>query len=148
MRYSVLGRITLMTFLIGILAGCQAKSPTLEGQVTIDGQTITDGCVVVKGDDGKTATGPIGPDGRYAVSNAPRGSVKLAISPSAVATMTTPKGKSKGQAAPRTPDYMPIGPSTAASIAIPAKYQTTETSGLTTTLSGGSNRHNLELASR
>jgi hypothetical protein len=133
------------------MAGCGDKKPvrgptgTVSGKVTLNGKPAPAGCTVVFMQQEKTvpASGVVGADGAYSVSNALVGASKISVSPpakaSAAADPSNPeayKAVMMGKGGKGSAETKP---------AIPAKYGSFETSGLTFTVKEGSNSHDIEL---
>jgi len=62
-----------------LIAGCGRPVADVSGTVTYKGTLVVMGSVVFVGSDGVPHTGQIGPDGTYAVSDVPAGTVKIAV---------------------------------------------------------------------
>ena len=141
-------RVCKRLALLGLVAGtallaasCEAgvrheeTGATLEGTISHGNEPVPFALVVVVGQ-GASATGNVGPDGRYQVLNAPLGEVKVAVN--------TDAGKGDFMSASMSQAYQ--GPEAKAArkvalkyVEVPKKYHDPETSGLTTTVNKGPN---------
>jgi hypothetical protein len=122
-----------------VLAGCgsgSSKLATVEGKVTVDGAPANSGEVIFTATNGALSA-TIQPDGTYRALQVPVGSVQVSITPAP----PTPPSASLGK-------DMPGAPAVARPVPIPKKYTTPGTSGLTTTVKGGTNQYNIELSSK
>jgi hypothetical protein len=127
---------------VGLLAlaavGCGGRGD-VSGKVTYDGKTVVFGTVQFEGSDGMLRQGNIEPDGSYTVSGVATGEAKVAVS----------------SRNPKSPDFTPIQreggppppprPEILGWFAIPEKYETTFTSGLTYTIKRGENKIDIDL---
>jgi hypothetical protein len=123
-------------------AGCASKG-TVTGSVTYKGQTVGSGMVtfvLVGGKEGAGTGVPIGADGTYHASNLAPGAYKVGVMTSPPQKAPTFGGKTIDM--PNAP-----GGEVAAGkyVAIPAKYGGPDSSGLTTTVKGGSQTYNIEM---
>ena len=113
------------------LAGCGGDpTGTVSGTVTYKGKPLPTGTVAFIAKDKPPITGAIESSGRYSVARVPVGPVTIAVS--------TPPAWPKGA---RSTTSMPM----LETVAIPAKYNTPEQSGLTYTVTPGSQEHPIEL---
>jgi hypothetical protein len=128
-------------FLLAVLAsvplGCTiggAKTGIVEGTVTIDGTNANSGEVVFTSEK-QTIRGAIQPDGTYRAVAVPVGTVQVAV-------VSAPRS-----GAPEIKDMGKTGGGGVANpIPIPIKYASPETSGLSTTVSSGTNRFPIALS--
>jgi hypothetical protein len=103
---------------------------TLEGTVTYGKESVPVAMIIVTGSGSPSATGMVGPDGRYKVENVPLGEVQVAVNTDAAKgmmigqRMAQSQGKAKG--AGKVVD-------------VPQKFHDPTTSGITTTVKGGAN---------
>ncbi|HBI46107.1 MAG TPA: hypothetical protein DDY78_25115 [Planctomycetales bacterium] len=108
--------------------------------------------VVFSSAEGKSsASAPIGPDGHYSIDNIPSGAVKISVETASAKPVKAPPG---GMPTP-PPGAMPkdIGPSMynqapqpkGKYVAIPENYADPEKSGLTYTVTGGSQSYDIDL---
>lgn len=133
------------------LAGCGASAGKVRGKVTHNGKTVVWGTVTIIGSDGVVHDGLIDLNGNYEVDKVPGGPVKIAVnSPNPDGPRSrggkdpTPVG-GKGKNAPPPPsddprekflagkekDTGPPKPPAGAWFALPDKFGSPETSGLT-----------------
>jgi hypothetical protein len=162
------GRLFLLSPLLLIFAaGCGDTSKTpaqLSGTVKYNNKAVTGGTIllIAKGAEGKSdkAKGSytiyIKPDGTYSATDLPVGDFDATIETESVNTQGRPTpdqyggsrgGKDKGRTVSPAPEdktaSSPGGGGTY--VKIPAKFAKKDTSGLTVTLTKGSNEHNFEL---
>jgi hypothetical protein len=142
----------LVVVLPATIAGC-AKSGTVAGKASVDGQPVNGGSVSFLGADVElgtrnSSTGNIQADGSYEVRDVPVGPTKVCIIPpitTGVGPAVRPRDRERGlppngKAAAPTP--------TAAPVPIPPKYTKYDTSGLILTVHGGQNPFNIEMTSK
>jgi hypothetical protein len=111
-------------WVVCVAAGCKSKVPAsgeVYGKVTSGGKQVTAGFVKFFPEGGgEPVSSSIGPDGSYRATGVPVGHAKVAIETLEFKDLTPPPpGIAKQLGGPRT-KY----------VAIPAKYETAETSGL------------------
>lgn len=117
-----------------VLCGCGGKG-TLTGTVSYKGAPVAMGQVIVVAQDGGMRVGPIQPDGKYEVRDVPTGTAKIAVE------SPDPRGGS------------PVVPGEGVTVkavpqgwqALPEKYGSIVTSGLTVDVKAGVNTHNVPL---
>src|SRR5262245_39155955 len=140
-------RWVLSPLLLLTLGGCsryESRLPetgaTLEGAVTVGGETVPMALGVVVGEKGQ-ATGQI-EEGRYKVENAPLGDVKIGVNTDAVRGQlisqqmaSSYKGPGKGGTRVAPPKF----------VEVPAKYREAESSGITTKIKRGKNSYDIPL---
>jgi hypothetical protein len=154
-------RTTLLMALLvlGPLAGCTPGDPlnrggSLSGKVTIDGEPVTAGNLLLISEDGNwTGTAPLRGDGTYTVKEPPLGNVKVAVQTELYRDRRVPtqypsaKGKDKlpGSGGMSLPD-----PSVRGLVykEIPEKYEKPETSGLTCVVQRGHQQHDFPLTAK
>jgi hypothetical protein len=148
----VFGRVALLGLVAGyaVLAASCTGGPqrfpetgaTLEGTVSLGTEQVPFAMIIVVSQDGKeSATGKIEEDGRYKVTNAPLGEVKVAVNTDAGrgdyqsrAMAASYKGPDKvGKKPGPLPNF----------VEVPKKYQDPQTSGLKTTVNKGSNTYDI-----
>jgi hypothetical protein len=123
--------------------GCGGSKAVVRGKVTYKNNPLTSGEVRFIG---KTGTVPraalINPEGMYRIDDAPIGEVRVAVvSFKTTGTFAAPIIGGKGKAGTgKTSDGAASRPS-----AIPEKYKDVKTSGLTYTISSGSQTIDIEL---
>lgn len=115
------------------LVGCGSKLPKVAGTVTLDGDPVASARVVFESPNRPTATAKTDASGHYDVRTASQrgmatGSYKVSVS----AYQTKDGG---------TESPIPV-------LTTPKKYNSTETSGLTATITGGNNTVDFELESK
>jgi len=110
---------------------------TLEGTINYGADKVQFAMILVQSPDKSgSATGKIGPDGRYRVENVPLGEVNVGVNTSAgrgdfqSAVMASSQGRPKGQL--RFLD-------------VPAKYFDPDKSGLKTSVSRGANTYDITI---
>ena len=137
MRRRARGGCQAALLLLGLtVLGCAGeRTGTLTGKVGLAGKPLPGGQVMVHGEGGKTAAGAIA-DGAYTIPNAPVGPVKVSVrtfapSPKVVNPTDPNAGKDTGP----PPAY----------VKIPDKYSDPDKSGLTTTVTGGSQTFDIDL---
>jgi hypothetical protein len=143
--YRGLGSVSVAAVVLAATA-CGSNAPvrlpesgaTLTGTVTHNGKGVHFALIIVQAvNGGQTATGSVQPDGKYVVENAPIGEVKVAVNTDAgkgdliTAQMqggmyTGPDGKKAKRV---SIDYNQV----------PKKFQSPETTTITTTVNAGEN---------
>jgi hypothetical protein len=121
----------LIFLAVVVLSGCSAggnNAAVVSGTVTYKSKPLPAGTITFHGADGKIGSGKLGTDGRYAVSNAPLGPVKISI--------LTPPATSKDPAA--------VAGST--SVVLPPHYADPDKSLLTFKVEPGSQVHHIDLS--
>ena len=146
---TVIRRLALKTVTLMILAGgstgCGKQLCELTGRVTFQGQPVTSGSVVLYCD-GQIVRGLISPDGTYAITNVPRGRVRVTVTP----PVRVPDGFRKKYALPPVVNG-PIMPEIGRPVkdararAVPARYSVPEESGLTVTVHRGVTEFDINL---
>jgi hypothetical protein len=130
--------------------GCAKTGGDVKGTVTFNGTPLNAGTVGLVGADGKNAaSGSIEPDGSYFISKAPKGTYTVVVE-----TFEPPSTGTAG------PIVLPPGVDTSGEkkaeleknrapkrerILIPTKYKDPKTSGLSITISGGSQTYDIPL---
>jgi hypothetical protein len=133
--------IVLLTLPLATGCGGQAKG-TVSGTVTYQGKQLPSGMVTFVPEKGAPLYSPIQSDGSYRMENVPAGPVKIGVQPkTAQATQDAPS------AMPRNPaDYGKVKTAQSKSDApIPPKYADPNQSGLTYTVTQGSQQHDIVL---
>jgi hypothetical protein len=149
------GLLFLLPALLAV--GC-GRTGTVSGKVTYQGKNLTAGSVVLETPKGEFFSGPIGEDGTYTVSKVPPGDVKVAVQTPPIPQRGGPPGGSgppkgaklgppPGANAPPDVDPKLFDPAskTGKAVPIPDKYHKSGTSGLTLTVTGGKQEHNIDL---
>jgi hypothetical protein len=123
-----------------LLTGCNsAKDGTVQGKVTVDGTPANGGFVVfTPSGGGQGISGIIQADGTYRAVEVPLGQVKVSVTPPPKATGT----------APPIAGMEPPGGAAGKPVPIPPKYAAPNTSGLSTTVTGGTNTYDVALVSK
>src|SRR5262245_42639167 len=127
-----------------ITAGCSGGKASVSGRVTYKGKLLAVGTVSMVGPDGIVRQGAIKSDGTYSVTDVAAGKVQIGVlsqNPAGDAR-GNPRSAASTRLATKAPDAPP-NPSNR--LAIPTSYQEPTTSGLSTTLASGSNKHDIEL---
>jgi hypothetical protein len=123
----------------------------VSGKVTLKDKVVKGGTVTFIAEGKGTAVGSIGEDGMYKVTDVPTGPVKICVdtrsmNPEARADKFTKYSPPKDSAAPKG---FGAGPDRAELerryVPIPVRYASEETTDLTTTVSGGSQKYDIEL---
>jgi hypothetical protein len=105
---------------------------TLEGTVKYGDENVEFAMIQVLAANG-SATGRVGPDGRYKVENAPVGEVKVGVNTMAARGDFQSKVMAAGASKGPAPKF----------VEVPAKYADPEASGLATTVKSGSNTYDI-----
>jgi hypothetical protein len=145
------GLVSLLTF----AAGCSSQG-SISGNVTYQNKPLTGGTVLFTSTQGRgTRTAQIGPDGSYSIDKMPAGPVKIAVETSSAqpvqmgfkgppTSMTPPAGANL----PPGADTSTVYGSTAKKAPvekIPENFGDPDKSGLTYTVIGGPQTHNIDL---
>jgi hypothetical protein len=142
--------------LVPLVAGCGSKNPAIaakvSGKVTYNGSSVTAGNVIFYTEEGQKIVMPIGPDGMYRQSDIPAGKMLVEVETESAnkgpqAEYTGGRGPGAGKKAGMSPipeDFK--SKQGGAYVKIPGKYASKDTSGLSTTLSKGSNTYDIPLA--
>ena len=159
MRKSVGTTFPFNLLLLLAMTGCGSPDPlnrggTLAGAVTIDGEPVTAGNILLISADGAwTGTAPLRGDGTYTIQEPPLGTVKVAIQTEMYRGRPLPtkyaSPQVEGQAASSRGMVLP-DPSVRGLIykEIPAKYEQVETSGLTCVVTKGHQQQDFPLTSK
>ena len=151
------GKVWAVLGLVGLVAagGCgsggySGPTGTVRGTVTLNGEPVPEGTgVAFLSDDGFTASGQVGAGGNYQLSSADTGDRIPAV-----AYKVMISGGAAGGVSADDADYEAMmeasasggaQPAAAAEAAIPSKYSSTATSGLSFTVTEGENTINIEL---
>jgi len=134
----------LAVMLLSALPGCGSgkATATVTGTVTYQGKPLPAGKVSFFGPGGQVASGLIGDDGSYEISNAPLGLVKVAVSTPLPPPPEIIKAAKEGKR--RFGKGNPISVDTN-TVSIPAKYNDPAKSGLSLTVTEGSQPFLIEL---
>jgi len=129
--------VLLLAFGMVLAVGCggsKGSKDAVSGKVTLNGQAVS-GEITFVASDGKEFKSPLAMDGGYSVLNVPKGEAKISV-------------KTLGGIAPPSKDVkaeMPGMPAGGSGVAPPAKYGNPATSGLTYTVKGGEEKHDITL---
>jgi hypothetical protein len=144
--------------LLAVCAGCSSSSQgTISGKVTYQGKPVPAGTVVfVPQVQGGSFVAHIR-DGEYKVENCPVGPAKIAVSTPA---NTDPMKRMMGSKMKRPPeieeklgrggsaDGSSSSPTDAPAVSIPPRYQDPEKSGLSYTVTSGSQVHDIDISDK
>jgi hypothetical protein len=150
-------KLLLALLLLLPLAGCGRGDPlnrggTLSGKVTINGEPVTAGNILLVSEDGAwTGTAPLRGEGTFTVNEPPLGTVKVAIQTELYRDRTAPENKypagKPGAKLPGSGGMKLPDPSVRGLVytEIPAKYEKIESSGLTCVVTKGHQQHDFPL---
>ncbi|HJZ58674.1 MAG TPA: hypothetical protein VKE74_27275 [Gemmataceae bacterium] len=125
---------------LALAAGCGGGEGTVRGKVTVGGQPVTHGSITFLSEAGKRDSYTAGiVDGQYTTDPIPCGSTKVYISSREVPPGGPVGGGSDLQATKKTAAKEKVV------VVVPEKYGSPETSGLTYTVTRGSNTKDFEL---
>jgi hypothetical protein len=115
-----------------VVLGCGARDATVSGKITYGSQSVTRGQISFVAADGKSASGTIHADGAYEVTQVPQGEVVVVVSSVAA------EGEAKfgAQVLAKAPKRLSL---------IPERYNDADTSPLKYTISGGSQKIDIQL---
>jgi hypothetical protein len=151
--------LALAVSLLAVSAGCSSKG-TVSGKVLFQGKPLTGGMVQIINAKTGSLSSPIGEDGSYQFTDVPAGEVKVSV--------TGPAPEPEGRDLPPGLDMAKIresnpgvsdegimskmgmrppsrGKSRAVAVSLPEKYSNPDESGLTFTVTGGSQTHDITL---
>jgi hypothetical protein len=143
------GRLLLLLPLFLVIAsGCgyrnRATPSGVSGHITYKGKPLPGGTVTFYPGSGGAYTGTIDKDGKYSVADVPAGTMTVSVETSSVKprpNLQYGKGAQKMEASPGpggSAGTSPSGPTGENYVEIPAKYANPQTSGLSATLTAGS----------
>jgi hypothetical protein len=149
-------RIVLGMSLLFLATGC--GSGTVTGKVLYQGKPVSGGTVIFIHPNKGSLSTAIGEDGSYQFVNIPPGEVQIAVAPPVREQARSlppnlnwekikashPPGFSE-EALKQKMGYRPAPPAAAVSISLPQKYTDPTQSGLTYTVTSGSQPHDIEL---
>src|SRR5829696_2544152 len=141
-------RAWLAGLVVAGLAGCGGGKADVTGKVTHQGKAVVSGTVVIRGPDGIDVPGTIQRDGTYTVQGVASGAVKIAVisrDPTAHAKQRADRAAAKRREAGKTGSAAEVAPEVIPWFPLPAKYESADTSELTTTLTTGSNQFDIAL---
>jgi len=153
----MLGRsvLVLVFALLVPAAGCgTAASTPLEGSVTLAGKALNRGTLILVGPDGRIESANLSGDGTYRLPQAPVGQVRVAVQVPFVATprpgRNQPVSAAKAREAAAEGEVLTreatVPEDLSAGVAVPAKFQDPETSGLLFEIAPGQTQLDIELA--
>jgi hypothetical protein len=133
-------------------AGC-SSSGTVSGKVTYKGEAVGGGTVLFVSEGRGSVSVQIGTDGTYTAEKVPTGAVQIAVETQSLKGSEPPPQATRqmppaGLALPKEAENSPIYGSRAGArryTEIPKKYSDPKTSGLTCTVSGGNQKHDIPL---
>ncbi len=141
-----LGR-SLAVGLALLLAGCNSRG-TVSGTVTYQGKPVPSGNVLFVPEHGPTVSAVID-DGKYTAEKVPAGPAKVAVTSAGVEVSSGfVKQMQPPKDAPIPPEArkaMEAGAPIKKGIDLPANYADPDRSGLTCTITGGAQTHNIDL---
>jgi hypothetical protein len=139
---------------VGLGCSQQPGISQLRGQVTLDGRPVSAGrVIVVSADDRNSASGELAADGTYQIINAPAGEIRLAVQvqPYRYTTvMGAPPKPKPGAGDGGSADHVPAEVTGGMRpnpqfVAIPERYESIESSGLTALVPQGDAVHDIVL---
>ena len=124
-----------------LCVGCGGPpQAVVRGTVTLDGKPLAAGLVILEAD-GRSYSGPIGPDGRYELRN--RG--KAALAPGTYGVAVLPP-EPEVVADPKTTALRAVNP--VDQRLYPQRYRSAATSGISRTVAAGESTFDVELTAR
>jgi hypothetical protein len=135
--------------LLTIATGCPGSNEAeVSGSVRYRGRPVRSGTVFTFAGDGIPHSSRINPDGTYSMKTIPAGPVRFSVqSPNPAKVAISPEGAQQRESVrpiPAPGDTLQT-PNRGVWIAIPDRYGTPASSGLSTTLRSGINTFNIEL---
>src|SRR6476646_10457874 len=143
--------LPLAVVAVVLAAGCGGSTGTVTGSVSYKGTKLKGGLVVFVAPNGTgTTSGEIQEDGTYTLDGCPAGPVKVAVQTSYLKPPAGSAGAIKYERpkeAQGNTDYKPPDQSKNKEryMAIPQKYEDPSASGLTYTVTGGKQTHDISL---
>lgn len=133
--------LILCTSVVVLVLGCARNSPAeVQGTITIKGHSpkIAGLTISFIGIDGKPVTAPVDSDGKYTIAQAPVGEVKIGfgVAQAMLTSESSPQDRIRELETKR--QVKDAG-------GFPDKYRDPRTSGITTTLSPGSNTFDFDI---
>jgi len=139
-------RFFLLVSALGlVLVGCSGQKASVSGTVQFKGQPLPSGTVLFHSADGRVEHSFISAGGKYTLSDAPIGTVRITVQSHGAASSGLP---SKGGDPPPLPPELVPRPQDRRDtqyVAIPLRYEDSEKSGLAYTVRAGTQSHNIEL---
>ena len=127
------------------VVGCGPANPTVSGVVTFRGQPLPSGTVLFHVADGRVEHSALGPDGHYTIANAPLGPVRITVQSHPAAPAGLPSRGGPPPAAPKELEPTAKEQRDVRYGRIPTRYGSAEQSGLTYTVTAGSQTHDIGL---
>ncbi len=115
------------------------------GRVTYQGRPVIWGSVVIAGKDGRSAAGPIKPDGTFEVANAPTDAVSVAVVSRDPLLQTWATNIKVSRNRPTRAAFSASPVDRKKWFPLPAKFEDPSNSGVATTLKRGDNEFNVDL---
>lgn len=148
--------------LLLLAVGCGGKEGSVSGKVTYKGEALKSGTVAFYPEGkGGSFTGGIKPDGSYLITKVPPGAAKITVVTGSTKAPTAGEMKQMGRGAQaaqkgmenaksrlkeNAPPGAPVGSSSSEpAVAVPEKYNDPEKSGLTVTVTGGKQTHDIKI---
>jgi len=127
------------------LSGCSQPTATVSGKVTYQNGPVKGGTVTFAGSKGQSVSAEIKEDGTYTAEKVPIGEAKISVSTRSLGVVASmPKGSLPPEKQ-ATSGGMSPEEAKRRYVAIPTLYESPETSGLTYTVVGGSQQHDVPL---
>jgi hypothetical protein len=127
------------------MVGCESPRASVSGIVTFKGQPLPSGTVLLHGADGRVEHALITEDGRFTITNAPLGTVRITVQSHPAVPTGLPTRGGKPPAAPTELAPPAKEKHDNRSVPIPPRYLDPEKSGLTYTVRAGTQTHDIEL---
>ena len=137
----------LVLLFLPALSGCSRSTGSVTGKVLYRGEPLTSGAVIFHGADGRIESGNIDHLGNYVIARAPAGPVKVAVVAGG-GESASEGGKAGGKFEKPSPKHPGAGsapPAPNRKVLIPEKYRNPDQSGLTYTVTPGTQTFNLNL---
>ena len=125
--------------LVGLVAfaGCNARTGSISGTVTVDGVPIGNGSVTIVGEQGTPASASI-VAGEYRVEKVPIGPARIAVRSLPPPSMMAPPPKAGSGDGPAASTFEPL----------PDRYLTPEQSGLSLEVVAGEQQHDITVTAK
>lgn len=134
-------------FMLASLSGCgpSDSKAAISGKVTYKGSPVVGSTLNLTSATGAPYPVPINADGTFNVSGVPLGQMHVSIEPSAAPTGYNTQGMTPPKDVPAVPPPSLPGATNQQPTAIPAKYRSPQTSGLSWDIKPGSNKKDFDL---
>jgi len=134
-------RATLLVLLVVALAGCSRPKGIVAGKVSYNGEAVPSGTVSFYGKDDEVSSAPIGPDGTYEATKVPLGEVKVTV------TTPPPPDENAAERLKKNPMVIDKGIDIKQQkvVSVPRKYNLPGTSGISLTVTQGSQPFDITL---